>query len=82
MIGMISCKEATYLISKKEEGKITMVERLKLSFHLMMCRFCKMFEKQNNFIAHHTRQMEDVLSPHDDGTLPDSIKEKIKRSMN
>jgi len=82
MIGMISCKEASYLTSKKEEGKISLAERLKLAFHLMMCRFCKMFDKQNTFIAHHAKQMEDALADGNEVLLPETVKQRINDSMN
>lgn len=81
MIGMISCKEATYLTSKKEQGKISIVERMKLSFHAMMCKFCKMFAVQNDVIVHHAKRMEDALSSTNTAILPDNVKEHIKSSM-
>jgi hypothetical protein len=48
---MKSCEKATWLISKKEEGKLTTRERLMLSFHTGICGMCKKFEKQTAFIA-------------------------------
>lgn len=81
MIGMISCKEATYLTSKKEQGMISFGERIKLSFHLMMCKFCKMFDIQNGVIVHHSKRMEKVLSSTDNVVLPDGAKEQIRGSL-
>lgn len=43
---MISCKEATYLVSLKEEGKLSIVKYLKLKLHLTICVLCKRFEIQ------------------------------------
>lgn len=48
---MISCREATLAIIKKEERKISFSERIKLALHLMICSFCKFFEKQNKFLS-------------------------------
>lgn len=79
MIGMISCKEATYLISKKEEGKLTLAERLKLSVHLAICSICRAFEKQSKFIAHHASHIEDTLTA--DTQLPDAEKAALKTSL-
>lgn len=45
-IFIISCKEATYLVSLKEEGKLSIVKYLKLKLHLTICAFCKRFEIQ------------------------------------
>ena len=47
---LITCKEATLYIEKKEEKAIAIQERIKLAIHLMICEFCKLFEKQNKFI--------------------------------
>lgn len=79
MIGMISCKEATYLISKKEEGKLTLAERLKLSVHLAICGICRAFEKQSEFIAHHATHVEDTLNP--DIQLSDVEKTALKTRL-
>lgn len=48
---MINCHQATFLISKREEGKLSFSERVHLAMHLAMCKFCKLFEKQTAFIA-------------------------------
>ncbi|MEI2710890.1 MAG: hypothetical protein V9E96_18025 [Chitinophagaceae bacterium] len=47
---MINCKEATDLISKKEEKKLSAQQNIKLLFHLFLCRVCNFFYKQNNVI--------------------------------
>jgi hypothetical protein len=47
---MISCKEATMIVVKKAEIKVTFSERLKLFFHLIICQYCRLFEKQNKII--------------------------------
>lgn len=50
---MISCKKATTFIVKKEEGKLTIKQRLQLWLHLSICSFCKLFLKQNKLISSH-----------------------------
>ncbi len=47
---MISCKEATHLSSKKEEGKLTRMQRWELAFHLFICKNCKAFVRNSNFL--------------------------------
>jgi hypothetical protein len=47
---MISCKEATMIVVKKAEIKVTFSERLKLFLHLIICQYCRLFEKQNKII--------------------------------
>jgi predicted transposase YbfD/YdcC len=43
----ITCKQAVDYISKKEEGKITLWQRIQLKWHLSICSLCKLFAKQN-----------------------------------
>ncbi len=74
---MISCKKATYLISKKEEQKISFVEKLQLKLHLLACIFCRLFEQQSKVIganAGHAHQ-------HHHATLSDASKEKMIRLL-
>ena len=47
---MNNCKEATDLISKKEEKKLSAQQNIKLLFHLFLCKVCNFFYKQNNVI--------------------------------
>jgi hypothetical protein len=42
----MTCKDATYLHEKKKEGKMLMAERIGLSFHLLICKFCRLFFRQ------------------------------------
>jgi len=55
---MINCKEATTMISKKEEGKISFLERIQLWQHLLICSLCKLFMKQNKLITSVIREAE------------------------
>lgn len=50
-IFMITCREATLYISKKEEHKLPLAERTKLFLHLMICEFCKLFYKQSRYLT-------------------------------
>lgn len=48
---MLSCDRATFLITKKEYQKLSCVENLQLKMHLMGCKFCRAFNKQNAVIT-------------------------------
>jgi hypothetical protein len=53
---MISCKEATYLVSLKEEGKLSFSKYLKLELHLAICILCKRFEIQTGHFCNIAKQ--------------------------
>ena len=62
---MISCKKATYLLSRKEENKLSWLEKIELSGHLVICSMCRRFEEQTGLIirnAKHTHA-HSILSP-------------------
>lgn len=47
---MLSCKEATQLMSQKMDGKLSAMNRLSLGLHLLICRGCRNFDDQIQFI--------------------------------
>ena len=51
MTGNITCKKAVDLISKKEEGKLSALQRFHLWRHLAECSLCRRFSAQNKLIA-------------------------------
>lgn len=69
---MLSCKEATYLVSKKEESKLTWLEYVKLRSHLSICSLCKKFEQQTGFI------ILNIKHTYENRVLSNEVKEKIK----
>ncbi len=44
---MISCEEAVIICNKSQYHEATFFERLKLKFHLFICKTCSKFSKQN-----------------------------------
>lgn len=72
---MISCREATYLMAKKEEGKLSFAARVKLPMHTSMCSLCKKFEKQTSQIG------KESIHVHAEDNLPVFAKERIERML-
>lgn len=54
---MINCKESTRLSLKKEQRKISLRERIELSFHLLMCKYCRIFDHQSAWITRVSRTL-------------------------
>lgn len=48
---MISCEKATMLVVKSEESELPLGLKISLRIHLLFCKFCKLFERQNKFIS-------------------------------
>lgn len=72
---MINCKEATFLMSKKEEGKLSLIEKFKLSIHTRMCAICKKFEQQTAAISIESKHIKA------EGKLPSFSRENIRRKL-
>lgn len=73
----ITCKQATEFLSKREEGKLKLGQRVQLAGHLMVCSLCKRFETYNDSI----RQL--LKSSYDTSTerLPAEKKSSIIKQM-
>lgn len=74
----LCCKQATYLLLKKEEQlKLSFKEETALKFHMSICKFCRAFKIQsammNDAIKQSLSQM--VL-------MPQADKEKLKLLIN
>jgi predicted anti-sigma-YlaC factor YlaD len=74
----ITCKKATFLISKKEEKKLSWLERWQLRGHLTICSLCRKFEEQSGWIGRMARQ----YAHSHDLTLPEASKEKMQEQLN
>jgi hypothetical protein len=47
---MVSCREASRLLSQREERALTRGERLRLHVHLAVCTACRRFARQLAFL--------------------------------
>lgn len=47
---MLSCREATRLLSQREDRRLSYGERIKLQLHLGVCTACSRFSRQLAFL--------------------------------
>lgn len=47
---MLSCREATRLLSQREDRRLSYGERIKLRLHLWVCTACTRFSRQLAFL--------------------------------
>ena len=47
---VVSCREASRLLSRREEQPLASIERIKLALHLRLCSACTRFARQLVFI--------------------------------
>ena len=75
---MISCYDATYLISKKQEEKLSLTEQMKLSLHLMYCKYCNRFAKQTKQITDSIKKMNKKMK---DSSIKIKLTEEQKKRI-
>jgi len=81
---MITCEEATRLMSESLDRKLPIGKRIGLRMHLLMCRLCPRFWRQMLLLRNAANQYREekereVLSPSDRLSL--EAKEKIKQAL-
>ena len=47
---MLSCEEATRLLSEAQDRKLLLPEKLRLETHMAMCKGCRNYRKQMSFL--------------------------------
>jgi hypothetical protein len=47
---LISCKEASRLLSQMQEGDVPLLQELRVRLHLLWCEACKHFDQQLHFL--------------------------------
>lgn len=68
---MMSCHEATRLISESQDRPLTRTERIRLSMHTLMCRGCHRFEQQMDTLRGLARSFAGHPGPDDDSQSRD-----------
>ena len=83
---ILTCKDATFLSSQKEEGKLSFGTQLKMMIHLMGCPPCRRFIAQSKLIfksAHHYKDslLSNHLSTDKKQSIQDTINELASREL-
>jgi len=75
---MLTCEEATYLITKSEYVKLGCIKRMQLKMHLMGCVFCRRFKLQSELINENLEQLELLEAQQAKQEIPLEKKEKMQ----
>jgi Putative zinc-finger len=59
---MLSCKQSTQLMSQAQDRKLTVPERLQLEMHLALCKGCRNYRGQVDFLRQACRRYLDEQS--------------------
>jgi hypothetical protein len=79
---MLTCKQASHLISEGQERPMTRKERWSLRVHLWMCDNCRRFERHIRFLRKALRLMGKQLESGAQGPdLPPEAKDRIRQVL-
>ena len=78
---MITCKQSTEWVIKKEHKRLSVKETLQLLSHMAVCSFCRLFQKQNSLVskAFHKSERREIfhLTSNEKKELLHSVQNKI-----
>jgi len=80
---MLTCKQVSYLASKKLDKKLTLIEQLSFSLHIMMCKLCREYARDisalHQFVSKASRAGKMILP--DSAKLSGQSRERIKQVL-
>lgn len=79
MIPMLSCERAATLSSESMERRLALRERLALRAHMAMCKLCRRFARQLQFLRLAGAQAQTHIRV--DVSLDEDAKERIRRQI-
>ena len=74
---MLSCKQASQIISQSLDKPLTMRERFALKLHLTICKYCKRFSQQVQTLRVALKQMISSIENNNTIELPSAAKNRI-----
>jgi hypothetical protein len=78
---MINCKEASRLISEEMDHGLSFSGKLKLRFHLLMCRLCRRYQEQIDFLHDTSKELGKIPPeslPSEKNTSRQGLSRKVK----
>ena len=81
---MLSCKDATRLISESMDRSLPLRKRIGVRVHLLICRFCARYERQLLLIRETARRIAEAKEwPGEPSgeTLSEGTRERIRKSL-
>ncbi len=67
---MLTCKEATRIMSEAQDRQLGVGEKLQLEMHLAICRGCRNFREQMDFLRLACRRFVETKADDDDALPP------------
>lgn len=78
---MLSCKDASQIISQSLDRQLTMRERFAVKLHLLICKYCKQFNQQLQTIRAALKLTSTAIENDDTIKMPSETKKRLMQSI-
>ena len=76
-----TCPEVVRILSLGMDKELSLMMRMKLRIHYLMCSFCERYMKQLKYIRQVSRGFPEKIGEVSDGKLPAEAKERLKEAL-
>lgn len=76
-----TCPEVVRILSLGMEKRLSLMMRIKLRIHYLMCSFCERYMKQLEYIREVSREFPNKVGEISDASLTADAKERMKTAM-
>ena len=76
-----TCPEVVRILSLGMEKQLSLMMRIKLRIHYLMCSFCERYMQQLKYIREVSREFPTKIGEVSDASLPSDAKERMKAAM-
>ncbi len=78
---MLTCKEATRLVSEAQDRRLGLSDRIGLRFHLLICSLCRRYARQIQFLTDSIRGSREKLADVPGARLDESARARINEGL-
>ncbi|MGB8805367.1 MAG: hypothetical protein WCC93_10610 [Chthoniobacterales bacterium] len=76
-----TCPEVIRILSLGMDNKLSLLTRMKLRIHFLMCSFCERYVKQLKYMRDVAHEFPEKIGDVSDATLPSEVKQRLKDSL-
>lgn len=76
-----TCPEVTRILSLGMDKKLSIVMRIKLRIHYLMCSFCERYARQLKFMREVSHEFPEKIGEVSDASLGDDAKARMKAAL-
>jgi hypothetical protein len=76
-----TCPEVVRILSLGMDKELSLMMRIKLRIHYLMCSFCERYMKQLKYIREVSREFPEKIGDISDSSLPADAKERMKAAL-